>query len=116
MIKVLNMRIFDADRWQEIFSALKKNRLRTFFTAFGVFWGIFMLVIMMGSGSGLENAVGRDMGDMATNSVFMWTQRTTMPYKGFAFAMVIRKPYWKKYLRSSILAPGSVDGHLMEIM
>ena len=42
-----------------------------------------MLVIMMGSGSGLENAVGRDMGDMATNSVFIWTQRTTMPYKGF---------------------------------
>lgn len=77
------MRIYDPDRWQEIFSTLKKNKLRTFFTAFGVFWGIFMLVIMMGSGSGLENAVGRDMGNMATNSVFMWTQRTTMPYKGF---------------------------------
>ncbi len=77
------MRVFDADRWQEIFSTLKKNKVRTFFTAFGVFWGIFMLVIMMGSGSGLENAVGRDMGDMATNSVFIWTQRTTMPYKGF---------------------------------
>ena len=77
------MKIFDADRWQEIFSTLKKNKLRTFFTAFGVFWGIFMLIIMMGSGSGLENSVGRDMGEMATNSVFMWTQRTTMPYKGF---------------------------------
>lgn len=77
------MRIFDADRWHEIFSTLKKNKLRTFFTAFGVFWGIFMLVIMMGAGSGLENSVNRDMGDMATNSVFMWTQRTTMPYKGF---------------------------------
>lgn len=77
------MKLFDADRWQEIFNTLKKNKLRTFFTAFGVFWGIFMLVIMMGSGSGLENAVGRDMGNMATNSVFMWTQRTTMPYKGF---------------------------------
>lgn len=77
------MRIFDADRWQEVFSTLKKNKLRTFFTAFGVFWGIFMLVIMMGSGSGLENAVNRDMGEMATNSVFMWSQRTTMPYKGF---------------------------------
>jgi len=77
------LRVFDADRWQEIFSTLKKNKVRTFFTAFGVFWGIFMLVIMMGSGSGLENAVGRDMGDMATNSVFIWTQRTTMPYKGF---------------------------------
>lgn len=77
------MRIFDADRWQEILHALKKNKLRTFFTAFGVFWGIFMLVIMMGSGSGLENAVNRDMGNMATNSMFMWTQVTTMPYKGF---------------------------------
>ncbi len=77
------MRIFDADRWQEIFNTLKKNKVRTFFTAFGVFWGIFMLVIMMGAGSGLENSVGRDMGNMATNSVFMWTQRTTMPYKGF---------------------------------
>jgi putative ABC transport system permease protein len=77
------LRIFDADRWHEIFNTLKKNRLRTFFTAFGVFWGIFMLAIMMGSGTGLENAVYRDMGDMATNSVFMWTQRTTMPYKGF---------------------------------
>ena len=77
------MRVFDSDRWQEIFSTLKKNKLRTFFTAFGVFWGIFMLVIMMGSGSGLENAVGRDMGNMATNSVFMWSMRTSMPYKGF---------------------------------
>lgn len=42
-----------------------------------------MLAIMMGSGTGLEHAVYRDMGDMATNSVFVWTQRTTMPYKGF---------------------------------
>jgi putative ABC transport system permease protein len=77
------LRLFDSDRWHEIFNTLKKNKVRTFFTAFGVFWGIFMLVIMMGAGSGLENSVGRDMGDMATNSVFMWTQRTTMPYKGF---------------------------------
>jgi len=75
--------MFDADRWHEIFYALKKNKLRTFFTAFGVFWGIFMLVIMMGSGNGLRNAVFADFGNMATNSVFMWTQRTTIPYKGF---------------------------------
>ncbi|MCD4725317.1 MAG: ABC transporter permease [Bacteroidales bacterium] len=78
------MKIFDIERWQEIFNTLKKNKLRTFFTAFGVFWGIFMLVIMMGSGSGLENAVNRDLGDMATNSVFVWTQNTTIPYKGFS--------------------------------
>jgi len=52
-------------------------------TAFGVFWGIFMLIIMLGSGAGLENGVTAGMGNFATNSVFIWTQRTTMPYKGF---------------------------------
>ncbi len=76
------MRIFDPDSWREIFSTLKKNKLRTFFTAFGVFWGIFMLIIMLGSGIGLKNGVNEGMGDMATNSMFMWTQRTTVPYKG----------------------------------
>lgn len=77
------MKIFDLDKWNEIYFALKKNPLRTFFTAFGVFWGIFMLIIMMGAGEGLYNGASKDLGDMATNSVFMWSQRTTMPYKGF---------------------------------
>lgn len=77
------MSLFDFDRWQEIFSALKQNKVRTFFTAFGVFWGIFMLVIMLGSGNGLQNGVNQDMGDMATNSFFVWSRQTTMPYKGF---------------------------------
>lgn len=76
------MRFFDPDSWKEIFSTLKKNKLRTFFTAFGVFWGIFMLIIMLGSGTGLSNGVRTGMGDMATNSMFMWTQRTTVPFKG----------------------------------
>lgn len=77
------MRLIDTDKWNEIMSVLRKNKLRTFFTAFGVFWGIFLLVIMMGSGNGLRNSVVAGFGDMATNSFFMWTQRTTMPYKGF---------------------------------
>jgi len=75
--------MFDLDRWQEIYHVLKSNKLRTFLTAFGVFWGIFMLVIMLGSGNGLENSVSRNFADMATNSVFIWTQQTTIPYKGF---------------------------------
>ena len=77
------MNLLDKDKWHEIYIALRKNPWRTFFTAFGVFWGIFMLIIMMGAGEGLYNGASKDLGDMATNSVFMWTRRTTIPYKGF---------------------------------
>lgn len=74
--------MFDRDRWQEIWSSLAKNKVRTLLTAFGVFWGIFMLMIMLGSGTGLQNGITNGMGDIATNSVFMWTRPTTEPYKG----------------------------------
>jgi putative ABC transport system permease protein len=75
--------MFDLDKWQEIFAALRKNKMRTFLTAFGVFWGIFMLLIMLGSGRGLQNAVFDNMKDFATNSVFIFTQPTSEPYAGF---------------------------------
>jgi putative ABC transport system permease protein len=74
--------MFDGDRWNEIFSSLAKNKLRTFLTAFGVFWGIFMLIIMLGSGNGLENGVSKNFGGLATNSMFIWTQQTSIPYAG----------------------------------
>ncbi len=75
--------LFDKDNWQEIFSALKKNKLRAVLTAFGVFWGVFMLIIMLGSGNGLQNGVIKDFKKIATNSVFIWPRRTTVSYKGF---------------------------------
>lgn len=81
--------MFDIDRWKEIWSALKKNKLRSFLTAFGVFWGIFMLIIMAGAGKGLENGITQGVGQIATNSFFMWTERTSEPYKGLR-----RGRYW----------------------
>ena len=75
--------MFDSDRWQEIYHVLSKNVLRTLLTAFGVFWGMFMLVILMGSGNGLRTGVLSSFGSFATNSFFMWGGSTSMPYQGF---------------------------------
>lgn len=74
--------MFDQDNWQEIFAAIKKNKMRTTLTALGVFWGIFMLVIMIGSGNGLRNGILQGFEGTATNSFFVWAQKTTKPYKG----------------------------------
>ncbi|MBL7910793.1 MAG: ABC transporter permease [Bacteroidia bacterium] len=74
--------IFERDNWQEIFATIRKNKLRTFLTMLGVFWGIFMLVIMLGSGNGLRNGILKEFAGTATNSFFIWTQQTTKAYKG----------------------------------
>ena len=77
------MILFERDTWNEIAMSLKKNKLRTFLTGFGVSWGILMLIFMLGAGNGLKNGVVGNFGDFATNSFFVWTQATTVPYKGF---------------------------------
>jgi putative ABC transport system permease protein len=74
---------FDLESWNEIWQVLSRNKLRTALTAFGVFWGLFMLIIMLGSGRGLQNGASKDFGTFATNSMFVWTQRTSKAYKGF---------------------------------
>jgi putative ABC transport system permease protein len=75
--------MFDAERWNEIWMTLRRNKLRSGLTMFGVFWGIFMLIIMLGMGRGLNNGVMGGFDGWATNSFFMWTQTTSLPYAGF---------------------------------
>ena len=82
--------LLDLDHWQEIRVALTRNRTRTALTAFGVFWGIFLLMVMLGSGSGLRNGVLQGFADGATNSFFLWTQRTQKPYAGMPAGRGIR--------------------------
>lgn len=77
------MTLFDRDRWHEIWQTLSRNKLRSFLTMFGVGWGIFMLVIMLGMGRGLSNGVLGGFEGWATNSCHIWTQRTSLPYAGF---------------------------------
>ncbi len=74
--------MFSRDRWSEIIEALTSNWFRTILTAFGVLWGIFILVILLAAGKGLENGVKQGFGGIATNTMFMWTQVASKPYKG----------------------------------
>ncbi len=82
--------ILDRDSWQEIWSVIRRNRLRTALTALGVFWGIFMLLVMVGAGNGLENGVRRTMRGFSTNSVFIWAERTSLPFNGLPPGRSIR--------------------------
>ncbi|MBO0322845.1 ABC transporter permease [Muricauda sp. CAU 1633] len=74
--------MFNKDRWREILEVLTTNVWRTIFTAFGVCWGIFILIVLLAAGKGLENGIKQDFGDIATNTMFMWTRATTKPYEG----------------------------------
>ena len=75
-------KLFSRDSWAEIIEALSSNWFRTVLTAFGVLWGIFILVILLAAGNGLENGIKQGFAGMATNSMFMWTQTASQPYKG----------------------------------
>lgn len=74
--------MFSKDNWDEILQALTANVFRTVLTAFGVFWGIFILVILLAAGNGLENGVKKGFDGIATNTMFMWSQTTSKAYKG----------------------------------
>ena len=77
------MFLFDVDRWVEIWVTITRNKTRSLLTSFGVFWGILMLVILLGSGNGLKNGIMKNVEGFSTNSAFFFSERTGEPYKGY---------------------------------
>jgi putative ABC transport system permease protein len=75
--------LFDRDTWQEIFGSIAKNKTRTVITVIGVLWGIFIYVALSGAAKGLDNGFERQFENIAMNSMFVWAQRTSIPYEGF---------------------------------
>ncbi|HET9624147.1 MAG TPA: ABC transporter permease [Kofleriaceae bacterium] len=82
--------MFDLDNWQEVWATLRSNRLRTFLTAFGVFWGILMLMAMLGFGSSIQQGSQRQMRGMATNQLFCWGETRTIAYDGLPIGRAVK--------------------------
>lgn len=75
--------LLERDTWREVLDGMSKNKLRTAITMIGVWWGILLLIGLLGSARGMENSFNRLFGNFATNSVFIWGQNTSKPFKGF---------------------------------
>lgn len=77
------MRLLDRDLWQEVSETIGRNKRRSIVTAFGVFWGLLMLIILLSLSSGFKNGIDHMTGDVATNSAFFYASNTSRPYAGF---------------------------------
>jgi putative ABC transport system permease protein len=82
--------VLDWDTWQEVWATLRENKLRAFLTALGVFWGVFMLILMLGIGNGLERGVIRNLSGLTNYTVYVWPQRTSLPFKGLQPGRYVR--------------------------
>ena len=74
---------FDIDRLKEIIDTLARNRSRTLLTGFGIFWGIFMLLLMLGAGNGLKTILNKNFEGFTSNAVIVGAMPTSKPYGGF---------------------------------
>jgi putative ABC transport system permease protein len=103
--------LIDVEKWQEIFNTISRHKLRTALTAFGVFWGIFMLTVLLGSGRGLENGV-KDGFPHVPNTVFIWSQGVTqLPYQGMATGRQIQLQAGDiESIRKNVASVGMIKG------
>ena len=76
-------KLLDSDTWQEIFSSINQNKIRTIITVIGVLWGIFLYIVLSGAAKGVDNGFERQFERISSNSLFIWGQSTTVPYNGF---------------------------------
>ena len=103
--------MIDIEKWQEIFNTLGRHKLRTALTAFGVFWGIFMLTVLLGAGKGLENGVNEGF-PRVTNAVYIWSQGTTqIPWQGMPIGRQIQlRPDDVEAVRKNVASVGFIQG------
>jgi putative ABC transport system permease protein len=101
----------DIEKWQEIWGTLRRHKLRTALTAFGVFWGIFMLTVLLGAGKGLENGVAEGF-PKTTNTVWIWQQGTTQsPVQGMPTGRAIGlKPEDVQAIAKNVSTVGFITG------
>ncbi|MEG0807338.1 MAG: ABC transporter permease [Alistipes sp.] len=84
------MDFFDTDRWSEIWQTIARNRKRSIMTALGIFWGVFMLIVLLGAGLGLGRLFRAQLGDMSTNTLLVQSDQTSLPFRGMP-----RDRYWQ---------------------
>jgi len=103
--------VIDVEKWQEIFNTLRRHKLRTALTCFGVFWGIFMLTVLLGAAKGLENGVN-DGFPRVTNTVFVWMQSPTqIPYQGMPVGRWLQfKPEDPANIAKNVQSVGFIRG------
>ncbi|MDR2813122.1 MAG: ABC transporter permease [Prevotellaceae bacterium] len=114
--------MFDIDLWYEIWVTITRNKMRSLLTGFGVFWGILMLVVMLGSGTAFETGVLKNVEGFATNTAFFFPERTGKPFKGFRKGRhwdmhngdieVIRKTLSSVKYISPMLFGGNAEGNV----
>ena len=77
------MKLFDTDTFREILDSLLRNKSRSLLTGFGVFWGIFMLMLLSGGGRGFKQMLENEFEGFAHNTCIIFANQTSKPFKGF---------------------------------